>query len=93
MSATPIDFKEVWPKLRAYTDATGISYAECARRAVGAFIDAEVAKNAGIKEQFEEQLRIQLGTAGANVERIVPHRRPGRPKLHPIVGSTVDKKT
>jgi hypothetical protein len=36
-------------------------------------------------------LRIQLGTAGANVE-LMRHRRPGRPKVHRIVGSTADKK-
>lgn len=87
MAATPIDFREVWPKLRAYTDATGISFAECARRAVGAFIEAELEKNAGIREQFVAQMKAHLPGTGTNVASLIPRRRRGRPKS-PATGTS-----
>jgi hypothetical protein len=75
MPTTSVDFGDVEVKLRAYMRATGVTMTNCVRRAVGEHIDAELGKNPGTKERFEEAMAKVVAEAGGNVSLLIAKRR------------------
>lgn len=76
MGTTTIDFGETEVKLRAYLKATELTMSRCVRRAVSEHIDAELAKNPGIKDRFDSAMATVVAEAGGNVASLIAKRKP-----------------
>lgn len=75
MGTTTVDFAEVEVKLRAYLEATGGQLSKCVRRAVEEHIDAELARNPGVKERYDRATAKVVSEAGGNVSALITKRR------------------
>lgn len=48
---------------------------KCVRRAVSDHIDAELERNPGVRERYEEAMSVLVNKAGGNVSSLVAKRR------------------